>query len=92
MEITTTGKGYMGDVIVTVTIGADGKITAMSVNADVETKGVGTKTSEAAYTDTWVGKGAGETPDAVSGATVSSNAVNEAVQKAFTAFNASKGA
>ena len=92
MAITTTGAGYMGDVTVTVTIGADGKITAITVDASNETRGVGTKTSEAAYTDTWIGLGAGETPDAVSGATVSSNAVNEAVQKAFTAFNASKGA
>ena len=45
-----------------------------------------------ASTDTWKGLGEGEAPAAISGATVTSNAVQEAVAKAFAAYNASKGA
>ena len=36
--------------------------------------------------------GEGEAPAAISGATITSNAVQEAVAKAFAAYNASKGA
>lgn len=92
--ITTTAKGYgqAGEVSVTVSIDADGKIADIAVDAESETRGVGTQAQEAAYTDSWKGLGEGEAPAAISGATITSNAVQEAVAKAFAAYNASKGA
>ena len=92
--VTTTAKGYgqAGEVSVTVSIDADGKIAAIAVDAESETRGVGTQAQEAAYTDSWKGLGEGEAPAAISGATITSNAVQEAVAKAFAAYNASKGA
>jgi electron transport complex protein RnfG len=95
MTITASGAGYrsaVGDVYVTVTITADGKIDSLSVDASIETVGVGSLAEDASYTDSWKGLGAGEAPAAISGATMTSNAVSEAVNKAFAAFNASKGA
>ena len=91
---TTTAKGYgqSGEVSVTVSIDAEGKIASISVDASSETTGLGTQAQDAAYTDTWKGLGEGEAPAAISGATVTSNAVQEAVAKAFAAYNASKGA
>ncbi len=91
---TTTAKGYgqAGEVSVTVSIDADGKIASIVVDAESETRGLGTQVQDAAYTDSWKGLGEGEAPAAVSGATISSNAVREAVAKAFAAYNASKGA
>ena len=95
MTITAAGAGYraaVGNVYVTVTITADGVIDSLSVDASIETEGVGSLAEEASYTDSWVGLSEGEAPAAISGATVTSNAVSEAVAKAFAAFNASKGA
>lgn len=93
--VTTTAKGYrgaVGDVVVTVSIDANGKIAAIEVDASIETVGVGSQAEDAAYTDSWKGLGEGEAPAAISGATITSNAVQEAVAKAFAAYNASKGA
>ena len=95
MTITAAGAGYraaVGNVYVTVTITAAGVIDSLSVDASIETEGVGSLAEEASYTDSWVGLSEGEAPAAISGATVTSNAVSEAVAKAFAAFNASKGA
>lgn len=91
---TTSAKGYgqSGEVSVTVSIDAEGKIASITVDASSETTGLGTQAQDAAYTDSWKGLGEGEAPAAISGATVTSNAVQEAVAKAFAAYNASKGA
>ena len=79
-------------MVVTVSIDANGKIAAIEVDASIETVGVGSQAEDAAYTDSWKGLGEGEAPAAISGATITSNAVQEAVAKAFAAYNASKGA
>lgn len=89
---TGTGKGYMGDVTVTVIIDDDGKIADIVIDADNETRGVGTQASEEAYANSWKGLGEGEAPAAISGATVTSDAVRAAVAEAFAAYNAAKGA
>lgn len=92
--VTTSAVGYRstGEVYVTVSIDADGKIASIKVDAGIETVGVGSQAEDAAYTDSWKGLGEGEAPAAISGATMTSDAVREAVDKAFAAYNASKGA
>lgn len=90
--VTATAQGYGGDVTVVVTFDADDKIESIVVGAPNETADLGAKAAEAAYTDSWKGLGQGEAPDAISGATVTSNAVKEAVDKAFDAYITSKGA
>lgn len=92
--VTTSAVGYRptGEVYVTVSIDAEGKIANIVVDAGIETVGVGSQAEDAAYTDSWKGLGQGEAPAAISGATMTSNAVKEAVDKAFAAYNASKGA
>lgn len=88
---TGTAQGFGGDVTVTLTIEND-KIASITIDTPNETAGFGAKASEAEYTDTWIGLGEGETPDAISGATITSDAVKAAVAEAFAAYNASKGA
>lgn len=81
--LTATAKGFQdGDVTVAVTLDADGKITAMVVDASSQTEGLGQLASEEAFTSQFIGKtlpvDAGEI-DAVSGATITTNAVIEAL-------------
>lgn len=79
--------GYGGPVLVNLTLGEDGKIASLSVGGPTfnETEGLGAKVRENDFTDQFVGK----TPpltlsdiDTVSGATVSTTAVVEAVNTA----------
>lgn len=83
-----SAKGYKGPVWVDVTFDAEGKITSLSVGNDKfkETEGVGTQVKEPIFTEQFIGKQAPlalEDIDAVSGATVSSTAVVNAVNKAY---------
>ncbi len=83
-----SSKGYKGPVWVDVTFDAEGKITSLSVGNEKfqETEGVGTQVKEAFFTDQFIGKQAPlamEDIDAISGATVSSNAVVNAINKAY---------
>ncbi|MEG0864004.1 MAG: FMN-binding protein [Clostridia bacterium] len=79
--------GYAGPVLVHVTIDDGGAITSLAVGAErfMETEGVGTRVKEEAFTAQFVGKkppiAMGDV-DAVSGATVSSTAVVDAVNEA----------
>ena len=81
-EVTLTGKdvGFTGnDITVTLTVDTDGSIKAITVDAGNETRDLGRKCMEAAFTDQFVGKSApvvlGEDVDAVTGATITSAAV-----------------
>lgn len=83
-----SSKGYKGPVWVDVTFDAEGKITSLSVGNEKfqETEGVGTQVKEAYFIDQFIGKQAPvamEDIDAISGATVSSNAVVNAINKAY---------
>ena len=83
-EQTVTVPGYDGqDVIVTVTLNGDGSIAALDVDASTQTPGLGSKCAEEAFTSQFVGKTGpftlGEGIDAVSMATVTSQAVVDAV-------------
>ncbi|MBR4501457.1 MAG: FMN-binding protein [Clostridia bacterium] len=74
-------------VYVTFTVGGDGTIASISVDTSSETAGVGTRCSEEAFTDLFIGKKPkdlvlGRDVDAVSGATVTSAAVVQAIADA----------
>ena len=96
--ISTSSKGYGGDVPVLTGISTDGKLTGIRVGENSETPGLGTKIEEADFTDTFVGKGtdselkAVASPSAenevlmISGATVSTKAVVKAVNEAIEVF------
>lgn len=84
--------GYGGPVLVRLTVDNSGVVTALEVGAErfAETEGVGSRVREPAFTDQWIGK---KLPlqlgdiDAVSGATVSSQAVVDAVNEAYAFLN-----
>ena len=78
--------GYEQDITVYVTFNDDGTVATLSVDADSQTKGLGQECAKDAFTSQFVGKSApftlGEDIDAVSHATVTSQAVCDAVNQA----------
>ena len=97
----TSAKGYGGDVVVMVGIDAEGKITGAKVISHAETAGLGAKAAvngEGSWISLYVGKPAGELTvvksgnageseiDAITSATITSNAVTRAVNAAGQAF------
>jgi len=93
------GKGYgvKGDhasglpLKVYVSFDEAGAITGVMVDASSETEGLGTQAAEPAFTELFVGAADGEGVDTIAGATVSSKAVINAVNKAAAAFAAING-
>lgn len=93
---TTVTKGYGGDVSVMTGIDTDGKVTGVSILSESETAGLGKKSNDKAFTDQYNGleKGITVTKDsvkgneikAITGATITSNAVTKAVNEALTKF------
>ena len=84
---TSSSKGYGGPVAVTVTLNEDDTIAELTVgDADFsETQGLGSKVQDEAFTQQFIGKKVPlqkEDIDLVSGATISSEAVIEAINKA----------
>lgn len=82
--ITATEKGYGGDIKVMVGVDNSGKITAVKVlSADDETPGLGQKVTKKDFYQQFTGKTVEDTKvDAITGASISSKAVNNAVKKA----------
>ena len=81
----SSNSGMGGKVSVTVTLDADGKISKVEVTRESETEGIGSKAIEAMPAE-FVGCSTAEEIDAldtVSGATVTSNALKEAVKAAM---------
>ena len=92
--ITASGKGYGGDVVVMVAFGPDDTIKQIKVTEQAETKGIGSNVTEnSEYQANYSGLPAtqalvlGTDVDAYSGATISSRAVNNAVNSAIDAYN-----
>ena len=98
---TTNSEGYGGDIQITVGIKADGTVNGVSILSISETAGLGMKATEPAFYEQYHGKltdnfyvakdgGNGEAIDALSGATITSravtNAVNAAVKYYLNAF------
>lgn len=89
----TSPNGYGGDITLAVGILTDGSVSGVSVISQSETAGLGAKCADKAFTDQFVGimgpveyvKGVKSEPnqiDAISGATVTTRAVTEAVNAA----------
>ena len=87
--ITATEKGYGGDVKVMVGADLTGKITAVKIiSADDETPGLGQKVTKKDFYEKFSGKPLDDTKiDAITGASISSKAVNNAVEKAADILN-----
>lgn len=94
MVITSTGKGYGGNVTVMTAVNPDGTIKQIKITEAAETKGIGTNVTEnTEYWDTYAGKSAAQAlvldqdVDRYTGATISSRALNSAVNSAIEAYN-----
>ncbi len=90
---TATVNGYAGNIDVTVTVDDSGAIAALTVGGDqfAETQGLGAKAKEESFTSKFIGKKGpvtlGTDVDAIAGATVTSKAVVEGVNKALAALS-----
>ncbi len=96
--LVSSAKGYGGPVNIVMGVNADGTIQAVAVlDAPGETPGLGAKIKEAAFLKQFSGKPADATGwarvkkdggevDAITGATISSRAVSEAVRKGLEIF------
>lgn len=83
---------YKKPLIAAVGFDDSGVITGTWFNADNETDGVGKQIgTDQAFADQFIGKTAATPFDAVAGATVSSTAAADAVQKAIDGYNAIQG-
>lgn len=99
----TSPNGYGGDVQVAVGITSDGTITGLNVVSHSETAGIGSKCAEPDFTSQFADKKAsvleytssGATADneidAVSGATITTNAVTEAANAAIVFYQTNFG-
>ena len=91
--LTATKTGFQSDVVVSLTT-EGGAIATLSVDASGETPGLGQMAMEADFTNQFVGKSApvalGDGIDALSGATVTSQAVVDAVNEALAGAGAAQ--
>ena len=84
-EKTASAQGLLSTVKVTVTLGADGTIQTMVVDASGETQAIAAPCTEDAFLSQFIGKaGPFEGAEVVTGATFTSNAVINAVNSLFT--------
>ena len=86
---TATAVGYDGNEITVNVTDENGVITSLTVDASTQTPGLGQKCAEEAFTSQFVGKSApltlGEGIDAVASATITSQAVVDAVNSLYAA-------
>ncbi len=94
----TTAKGYGGDVTVMTAVSPDATVIAVSVVSLSETPGLGMKVNEKSFLSRFAGKtkdikvnSENNSIDAISGATISSNAVTNAVNKALSLHSLIRG-
>ena len=82
--LTASEAGFGGDVTVNVTLADDGTIAGVTAEGPGETAGIGSRTwEEPEFLAQFVGKTSGEGVDALSGATITSEAIIKAVDKAL---------
>ena len=94
----TSGRGYGGDIRVMVGVQADQTVRQIRILSHQETPGLGSKIADPAFKDQfksrsavgtkWAVKKDGGDIDAVTGATISSRAVTEAVRRGLEAYRA----
>ena len=89
-----TTKGYGGDMKLICGMKADGTIEQCKTLSHAETSGLGSKTAEDPYRNQYSGKSADTLSevDAITGATISSNAYKNAIVDAFKAYDMIKEA
>lgn len=89
---TAGGKGFDGTIVVMTAIGTDGRIVQVAtIDVTSETATLGGQTAKESYTGQYTGKDAAlEGVDAISGATITSEAYEACVQAAFAAYDAVK--
>lgn len=95
--VLVTTNGYGGEIEVMVGVGADGKVTSIDILSASETAGLGAKASGDKFRGQFAGrsearlkKDGGEI-DAISGATITSRAVTNAVAAALDSVNNGEG-
>ena len=91
-----SGKGYSGDIWIMVGFKPDKTVNDIFVVEHLETPGLGSKMTGDAYRGQYIGRDPGEvdlrvtkdggTIQAISGATITSRAVSEAVQLAYETY------
>lgn len=89
--IGVASKGYGGKVPVMVGFDLSGTIVGIHVDASGETPGLGQKTADTSFTDQYLGRLSDDSLsdiDAVTSATISSNAVTASVREASFAYDA----
>ncbi|OUQ80654.1 FMN-binding protein [Flavonifractor sp. An100] len=91
--ISSSAKGYSSTIEVMVAFNADGTIKQVKIQSQAETAGVGTKVTNESFWGQYSGLPAStitldQEVDRISGASISSRAVNTAVNYAIDAYNA----
>lgn len=96
---TTSSEGYGGNIQISIGITKDGVVEGIEILSINETAGLGMKATETEFREQYVGKSveqfkvtktgasSDEEIDAISGATITSNAVTNAVNAGLTYFN-----
>lgn len=88
---TAASRGFDGDVLVMTALDADGvilKTTAVDVTSETPT--LGGQVTQSSYANQYAGKESTDGVNAISGATITSNAYKACVQESLTAFAAVK--
>ena len=90
---TAKGRGFDGDITVMAAIDPTGVIVQMAtIDVTSETKTLGGQTANSSYTDQYTGQDSALAGvDAISGATITSEAYEGCVRDCFAAFDAVKG-
>lgn len=93
--VVNTAKGYGGDISVMTGVDTDGKVTGVNILSHAETAGLGAKAAEQSFRDKFIGlvqeitvskdKAGDNSIDAITGATITSRAVTQAVNAAIEA-------
>ncbi len=93
--VVNTAKGYGGDISVMTGVDINGKVTGINILSHAETAGLGAKAAEQSFRDRFIGLVSGITVskdkagensiDAITGATITSRAVVNAVNAAIEA-------
>ena len=89
---TTAAKGFDGPITVMTAIDMNGTIVGVKVLSHTETPGLGSRATEAAYLEQYVGKDSNlDGIEFIAGVTYSGRGVNGAIANAFEVFESVKG-
>ena len=88
-SIKTNTSGFDGKIVMVTGFSSDGEVVGMRLLEHTETPGLGAKAEEPEYTDQYIGKSASEeiTIEIITGATITSKAVESGANDAREIFN-----